>query len=286
MTRFLTTLRRYPFALFCLVVFGLLVAAAVLAPWITPQNPYDNAQADFFDANLAPGTQAGNGAFTYLLGTDALGRDLYSAILYGLRITLMVAGSASLIALSVGVLAGLIAAYRGGWWDTLIMRLVDIKLGFPTILVALTIMAVVGTGLGNLIFALAFAQWPYYARTARSAALVEASQEYIDAARSLELPGWRILLKHLLPNSISPILVVLTLQLAHAVAIEASLSFLGLGTSIEKPSRGLLIANGSKEILSGHTWQLVWPGVALVVLIFTVNVFGDRFRRALNPKEA
>lgn len=286
MRRLIRALRPYPFAMICLGIFALIVAAALLAPWITPQNPYDNAQVDFFDASLPPGTQAGNGAFTYLLGTDALGRDLYSAILYGLRITLMVAGGASIVALTVGVLAGLMAAYAGGWTDTIIMRLVDIKLGFPTILVALTIMAIAGAGLGNLIFALAFAQWPYYARTARSAALVEAGQEYIDAARCLELPHWRILLKHLLPNSISPILVVLTLQLAHAVAIEASLSFLGLGTSIEKPSLGLLIANGSKEILSGHTWQLIWPGVALVLLIFTVNVFGDRFRRSLNPKEA
>ncbi|MFB2595393.1 ABC transporter permease [Paracoccus sp. p4-l81] len=286
MSRLVQVLRQYPFALFCLILFTVIAAAALLAPWITPQNPYDNAQVDFFDASLPPGSPAGTGAFTYLLGTDALGRDLYSAILYGLRITLFVALSASLIALVVGVLAGLVAAYAGGWADTIIMRLVDIKLGFPTILVALTIMAVVGSGLGNLIFALAFAQWPYYARTARSAALVEASQEYIEAARCLDLPHWRILLKHLLPNSISPILVVLTLQLAHAVAIEASLSFLGLGSSIEKPSLGLLIANGSKEILSGHTWQLVWPGVALVLLIFTVNVFGDRFRRALNPKEA
>lgn len=279
-------LRPYPFALFCLALFALIVLAALAAPWITPQNPYDNTQVDFFDASLPPGSPAGAGGFSYLLGTDALGRDLYSAILYGLRITLLVAGSASLIALSVGVLAGLVAAYAGGWADAIIMRLVDIKLGFPTILVALTIMAVTGTGLGNLIFALAFAQWPYYARTARSAALVEASQEYIDAARCLELPHWRILIRHLLPNSISPILVVLTLQLAHAVAIEASLSFLGLGTPIEQPSLGLLIANGSREILSGHSWQLIWPGVALVALIFTVNVFGDRFRGALNPKEA
>ncbi|MCL3883335.1 ABC transporter permease [Marivita sp. GX14005] len=286
MKRIFGALKAYPFALFCLAVFALLVVLALLAPWITPQNPYDNAAVDFFDASLPPGTEAGTGEFIYLLGTDALGRDLYSAILYGLRITLLVAGSASLIALCVGVLAGLVAAYAGGWADTIIMRLVDIKLGFPTILVALTVMAVVGTGLGNLIFALAFAQWPYYARTTRSAALVEVSQEYIEAARSLELPPWRILMRHLLPNSISPILVVLTLQLAHAVAIEASLSFLGLGTSIEEPSLGLLIANGSREILSGHTWQLIWPGVALVLLIFSVNVFGDRFRRVLNPKEA
>lgn len=280
------SLRRAPFALFCLGLFLLIVAAAALAPWISPQDPYDNAVVDFFDSNLPPGSPAGMGALTYWLGTDALGRDLLSAILYGLRITLTVAATASVLALVIGVTAGLVSAYAGGWVDTIIMRLVDILLGFPTILVALTIMALAGAGTGNLILALVVAQWPYYARTARSAALVEIGQDYIEAARCLELPHWRIILKHLLPNSISPILVVLTLQLAHAVAIEASLSFLGLGTSIERPSLGLLIANGSREILSGHTWALIYPGLALALLIFTVNVFGDRIRRAMNPQEA
>ncbi|WP_304616745.1 ABC transporter permease [Paracoccus sp. (in: a-proteobacteria)] len=280
------SLRRAPFALFCLALFLLIVVAALLAPWIAPQDPYDNAVVDFFDSNLPPGSPAGMGGLTYWLGTDALGRDLWSAILYGLRITLTVAATASVLALVIGVLAGLVSAYAGGWVDAVIMRLVDILLGFPTILVALTIMALAGAGTGNLILALVVAQWPYYARTARSAALVEIGQDYIEAARCLELPHWRIILHHLLPNSISPIMVVLTLQLAHAVAIEASLSFLGLGTSIERPSLGLLIANGSREILSGHTWALIYPGLALAMLIFTVNVFGDRIRRALNPQEA
>lgn len=280
------SLRRAPFALFCLGVFLLIVAAALLAPWIAPQDPYDNAVVDFFDSNLPPGSPSGMGGLTYWLGTDALGRDLWSAILYGLRITLTVAATASVLALVIGVLAGLVSAYAGGWVDAVIMRLVDILLGFPTILVALTIMALAGAGTGNLILALVVAQWPYYARTARSAALVEIGQDYIDAARCLELPHWRIILRHLLPNAISPIMVVLTLQLAHAVAIEASLSFLGLGTSIERPSLGLLIANGSREVLSGHTWALIYPGLALAALIFTVNVFGDRIRRAMNPQEA
>lgn len=286
MRQAIVSLRSAPFALFCLGLFLLIVAAAALAPSIAPQDPYDNAVVDFFDSNLAPGSPSGMGGLTYWLGTDALGRDLWSAILYGLRITLTVAATASVLALVIGVLAGLVSAYAGGWVDAVIMRLVDILLGFPTILVALTIMALAGAGTGNLILALVVAQWPYYARTARSAALVEIGQDYIEAARCLELPHWRIILHHLLPNSISPIMVVLTLQLAHAVAIEASLSFLGLGTSIERPSLGLLIANGSREILSGHTWALIYPGLALALLIFTVNVFGDRIRRALNPQEA
>ncbi|MCZ4283036.1 ABC transporter permease [Kiloniella laminariae] len=277
--------RQSIFSLLCLAIFLFLILAAISAPWITPQNPYDNAQVDFFDANLAPGTVSGDGRFVYLLGSDALGRDLYSAILYGLRTSLSISGTAALLALAIGTLAGLAAAYFKGATDMLIMRAVDIKLGFPTILVAMVIMSIFGAGYFNLVIALVLAQWPYYARTARSVALVQIGQEYIEAARCLELPVHRLILVHLLPNSLPPLLVVFTLQLAHAAAIEASLSFLGLGVSIEAPSLGLLIANGSKEILSGHSWQLIYPGLALVLLIFTVNIVGDRLRRILNPKE-
>ncbi|WP_245985866.1 ABC transporter permease [Maritalea myrionectae] len=268
-----------------LVTLAIVVAAAVLAPVISPQNPYDNAVVDFFDSNLPPGSKSGDGAITYWLGTDALGRDMLSAILYGLRTSLLISGTAAALAFFLGALAGLSSAFFRGKTEAIIMRAVDIKLGFPTILVAMIIMAVFGPGVVNLVFALVFAQWPYYARTARSAALVEMGKEYMDATKCLELPIWRVLLVHLLPNSIPPLVVVFTLQLAHAAAIEASLSFLGLGVSIEQPSLGLLISNGSKEILSGHEWQLLFPGIALVILIFTINVVGDRLRLLLNPKE-
>ncbi|AVX06062.1 peptide transport system permease protein SapC (plasmid) [Maritalea myrionectae] len=276
---------RSPFGFAMLVTLAIVVAAAVLAPVISPQNPYDNAVVDFFDSNLPPGSKSGDGAITYWLGTDALGRDMLSAILYGLRTSLLISGTAAALAFFLGALAGLSSAFFRGKTEAIIMRAVDIKLGFPTILVAMIIMAVFGPGVVNLVFALVFAQWPYYARTARSAALVEMGKEYMDATKCLELPIWRVLLVHLLPNSIPPLVVVFTLQLAHAAAIEASLSFLGLGVSIEQPSLGLLISNGSKEILSGHEWQLLFPGIALVILIFTINVVGDRLRLLLNPKE-
>lgn len=277
--------RQSPFATICAAVLVTVVLCAVFATQISPQNPYDNAAVDFFDSNLEPGTRASSDAFTYHLGTDALGRDMLSAILYGLRTSLAVAGTAALLSFILGAIAGLCAAYFRGKTEAIIMRAVDIKLGFPTILVAMIIMAVFGPGFVNLVIALVLAQWAYYARTARSTALVEMQKEYMDAARCLELPITRQIIVHLLPNSIPPLLVVFTLQIAHAAAIEASLSFLGLGVSIEQPSLGLLIANGSKEILSGHDWQLIFPGVALVLLIFTINVVGDRLRKMLNPKE-
>ncbi|MCV0426159.1 MAG: ABC transporter permease [Roseibium sp.] len=276
---------RSPFAFVCLIILTIVCLMSAAAPLIAPQDPYDNVQVDFFDANLSPGSVSANGAITYILGTDALGRDLFSAILYGLRTSLTISGLAAILALVIGSLAGLSSAFFRGFTETVIMRAVDIKLGFPTILVALIIMAIFGAGFFNLVVALVLAQWPYYARTARSAALVEMGQEYMDAARCLELPVRRLILVHLLPNCLPPLLVVFTLQLAHAAAIEASLSFLGLGVSIEQPSLGLLIANGSKEILSGHDWQLIFPGLALVILIFTINIVGDRLRRILNPKE-
>ena len=277
--------RQGSFATLCLAVLVFIVICATFAGVISPQNPYDNSAVDFFDANLVPGTPASNGALTYHLGTDALGRDLLSAIVYGLQTSLSVAGSAACLSFLTGTTAGLCAAYFRGRVETLIMRTVDIKLGFPTILVAMIIMAIFGPGFVNLVLALALAQWAYYARTARSCALVEMQKEYMEAVRCLELSVLRQIFIHLLPNAIPPLLVVFTLQIAHAAAIEASLSFLGLGVSIEQPSLGLLIANGSREILSGHDWQLIYPGFALVLLIFTINVVGDCLRRLFNPKE-
>jgi peptide/nickel transport system permease protein len=262
-----------------LVLLSIVVAIAVLAPWISPQNPYDLAKLDLMDSRLEPGGK-------YLLGTDGQGRDMLSAIFYGLRVSLMVGVTSGLIALTLGGLLGVLAAYVGGRFEQLLMRIVDIQLGFPAILVALILIAVLGKGVDKIIFALVCVQWAYYARTARSAALVERSKEYIEAARGLGLGRARIVLKHLLPNALPPLIVVATVQVAHAIALEATLSFLGLGLPTTEPSLGLLIANGYEYLLSGKYWISMYPGVALLLTILSINLVGDQLRDQLNPRLA
>jgi peptide/nickel transport system permease protein len=188
------------------------------------------------------------------------------------------------IALALGLAFGLVAAYAGGWIDTVIMRVVDIQLSFPAILIALVLLAVLGQGVGKIIFALITVQWAYYARTVRSAALVERQKEYIEAARVLALPPSRILLRHLLPNCIPPLIVVATVQVAHAITLEATLSFLGLGLPITEPSLGLLIANGFQYLMSGKYWISFYPGLALVLTIVAINLVADQLRDVLNPR--
>ena len=262
------------------------VLLAVLAPWIAPQNPYDLGKLDLLDARLAPGAQAGAGPLVYHLGTDGQGRDMLSAILYGLRVSLAVGVASGLIALTLGALLGVAAAWRGGRFEQLLMRIVDIQLGFPSILVALILLAMLGRGVDKIIIALVAVQWAYYARTARSAAMVERRKEYIEAARGLGLSGWRIMLRHLLPNAMPPLIVVGTVQVAHAIALEATLSFLGLGLPTTEPSLGLLIANGYEYLMSGKYWISVYPGVALLVTILSINLVGDQLRDVLNPRLA
>jgi peptide/nickel transport system permease protein len=262
-----------------LVLLALVVAIALFAPWISPQNPYDLAKLDLLDARLEPGGK-------YVLGTDGQGRDMLSAIFYGLRVSLMVGVVSGLIALTLGGLLGVLAAYVGGRFEQLLMRIVDIQLGFPAILVALILIAVLGKGVDKIIFALVCVQWAYYARTARSAALVERSKEYIEAARGLGLGRARIVLKHLLPNALPPLIVVATVQVAHAIALEATLSFLGLGLPTTEPSLGLLIANGYEYLLSGKYWISMYPGVALLLTILSINLVGDQLRDQLNPRLA
>ena len=221
---------------------------------------------------------------SYWLGTDAQGRDMLSAILYGLRISLAVAVTSVLIALTFGTIAGLYAAYMGGRTDSTIMRVVDLQLSFPTILVALILLALLGKGVGNVMLALIIVQWAFYARTARGAALSEASKEYMEACRCLALPRSRIILRHLLPNCLPPLIVVATLQVAGAISLEATLSFLGLGLPVTQPSLGLLIANGFEYLLSGYPWISVIPGVALLVTVVSINLVGDELRDILNPR--
>ena len=221
---------------------------------------------------------------TYLLGTDEQGRDMLSAILYGLRVSVMVGVVATTLALLAGLTLGLTAGYFGGRFDALLMRLVDLQLSFPSILLAMILLALFGQGVDKIIIALVASQWAYYARTARSAALVERNREYIDAARLLGLSTPRILLRHLLPNCLSPLIVVAALQVAAAIALEATLSFLGLGMPVTEPSLGLLIANGFQYLYSGRYWMSVFPGVALLLTILALNLVADQVRDVLNPR--
>jgi len=269
-----------------LLVLCVLVVGALAAPLISPQNPYDLAQLDIQDGRLPPGSAASaGGSFQhYWLGSDDQGRDMFSAILYGLRISLTVGVSSTLLALAFGLTLGLLAGYFGGRLDTLIMRLADIQLSFPAILIALVLLSVLGQGVGKIITALFAVQWAYYARTTRSAALVERNKDYIEAARLLGLSTPRIVFRHLLPNCLPPLIVVAAIQVAAAISLEATLSFLGIGLPITEPSLGLLIANGFQYLLVGMYWISFFPGIALVLLIVSINLVADRLRDAVNPR--
>ena len=255
----------------------------VFASVISPTDPYDLAVVDVMDSRLPAGTESYTG-MTYWLGTDGAGRDLLSAIFYGLRTSLGVGVVSGLIALCIGGAVGLIAAYFGGKTETLIMRVVDLQLSFPAILVALVLVAVLGKGVDKIIVALVVVQWAYYARTVRGCALVERRKEYIEAATCLALSHRRIVFRHLLPNCLPPLIVVGTLQTAHAISLEATLSFLGIGLPITEPSLGLLIANGFEYMLSQRYWISFFPGIALLITIVSINLVGDKLRDVLNPR--
>jgi peptide/nickel transport system permease protein len=266
------------FALLLVIVFF-----ALFAPLLAPQNPYDLSKVTVLDARLEPG-ERGSAGFTMWLGADGAGRDMWSAILYGLRISLGVGVASGVVALAIGTAIGLAAAYRGGWLDALIMRIVDLQLSFPAILVALILVAILGRGADKVMIALILVQWAYYARTVRGSALVERRKEYIEAAHCLALPPRRIVFRHLLPNVVAPMIVVGTLQTAHAISLEATLSFLGVGLPLTEPSLGLLIANGFEYMLSGKYWISFYPGIALLATIMSINLVGDRLRDVLNPR--
>ncbi|MDF3812482.1 ABC transporter permease [Rhodopseudomonas sp. BAL398] len=271
-------------AVFGLVLFLVIVLLAIFAPLLAPQNPYDLSQLDIMDGGQPPGSSSIATGGIYYLGTDEQGRDMLSAILYGLRISLVVATISLAFAIAIGVTAGMTAAYFGGKVDALIMRVVDLQLSFPAILIALILLALWGRGVDKVILALIIVQWAYYARTVRSSAIVEARKDYIDAARCLALSHGRIMFHHLLPNCLPPLIVVATVQIAQAIALEATLSFLGVGVPITEPSLGLLIANGYSFLLSGRYWVSLFPGIALVVTIIAINLVGDRLRDVFNPR--
>jgi peptide/nickel transport system permease protein len=265
------------------VLLLLIVLVAIFAPWIAPQNPYDLARIDIMDGRLPPGTKSAEG-WTFLLGTDDQGRDMLSAILYGLRISLSVGIVSALVAACIGASVGLVAAYVGGRTEGAIMRLVDLQLSFPAILVALMILAFLGKGVMNVVLALIIVEWAGYARTARATTLVEKRKEYFEAAECLAIPLRRILFRHLLPNILPPLIVIATVQVARAIALEATLSFLGLGVPVTEPSLGLLIANGYQYMLSGQFWISFYPGMVLLVVVVVINIVGDRLRDVLNPR--
>jgi len=267
-----------------MLVLAVLILAAVFAHWTAYQNPYDLTQINISNGKLPPGTESPDGRFTYLLGTDEQGRDILSAIQYGLRISLSVSITATLFALAIGLVFGLAAGYFGGWIDSVVMRVVDFQLSFPAILIALILLSVLGNGTDKVIIALVAVQWAYYARTIRGAALVERTKEYVEAAVCLGIPVPRIVFRHLLPNCIPPLMVVAAVNVGHAIALEATLSFLGLGVPVTEPSLGMLIANGYQYMLSGIYWISLFPGMALLLTVVSINLVSDQLRDVLNPR--
>jgi peptide/nickel transport system permease protein len=285
--------RRSPAAVISACVLLAFAVIALLAPWLAPQNPFDPAALNILDARLPPAWIEG-GQARFPLGTDGQGRDLLSVLMYGLRISLLVSFCATLFALAVGVTLGLVSGYAGGWLDQLIMRVADMQLSFPTILVALLIdglsRAVLPRALHEqlalfvVIFAIGISTWVQYARTVRGATLVEKSKDYVHAAKLIGMGPLRILFRHVLPNVLGPVLVIATLALGLAILTEATLSFLGLGVPPTSPSLGTLIRIGNEVLFSGEWWITVMPGACLVVLVLAINLLGDWLRDVFNPK--
>lgn len=283
MKAFWAEYRRSPVAVAALVVVVLVVLAAFGAPLFAPQDPYDIANLTLRDARRPPG-YVGSEGYAHLLGTDAQGRDLLSAILYGLRISIQMGVLAGAFALVAGGGLGILAAWAGGRTEALVMRVVDLQLSFPAILLALVLVALLGQGKGQLVAALVAAQYAYFARTAYGAAAAERRRDYIEAASATPLPARRVVLRHLVPNSLPPLIVVATVQVANAISLEATLSFLGLGLPATEPSLGMLISNGFQYMLSGRYWISVFPGLALILLVLAINLVGDQVRDQLNPR--
>lgn len=281
--RFLSDFCESKLAVLGFIVISLITLVAIFAPLLAPTDPYDLASVSIMDGRLAPGEAMMTGTTAHL-GTDGAGRDMVSAMIYGLRISLGVGIGSGVIAMIIGISVGLFSAYAGGRVDSVVMRIVDIQLSFPAILVALILLVTLGKGVDKTIIALVVVQWAYYARTIRGTALVERRREYIESAVCLGLSERRIMFRHLLPNCLAPMIVVGTMQVAHAISLEATLSFLGLGMPQTEPSLGRLISNGFEYIMSGKYWISVYPGIALLVTIVSINLVGDRLRDVLNPR--
>jgi peptide/nickel transport system permease protein len=257
-SNFWSDFRQSPVAVAALIIVVAVVLMAVLAPFVAPQDPYNQETLDLFDARLEPG-EVGSGGYAHWLGTDAAGRDIFSAILYGLRTSRI---------------------------EALIMRIIDLQLSLPAILLALVLVAMLGQGLMQLVAALVAAQYAYFARTTHGAASAERRKDYIEAALSTPLPARHVLFRHLLPNALPPLIVVATVQVANSIALEATLSFLGLGLPITQPSLGSLISNGFQFLLSGRYWISIYPGIALMLIVVAINLVGDQVRNVLNPRRS
>lgn len=280
-------------AMFSAALLAILILTALFAPLIAPQNPYDGAALDMWKAELPPVWEEG-GEWPYLLGTDTQGRDMLSAILYGTRISIVIGIASVVLSLLIGMSAGLVSGYFGGFIDNLLMRFGDITLSIPTILVAILVSTVVRQMLpvglreigasGVLILAIALSAWVQYARTVRAQAIVETGKDYVSAARLIGVPARRIMAKHILPNTLTPIMVAATLNFGMAILTEATLSFLGIGMPPSQPSLGTLIRIGNQFLFSGSWWIVLFPVIQLCLLVVAVNMLGDWLRDALNPK--
>ncbi|MGI9280602.1 MAG: ABC transporter permease [Endozoicomonas sp.] len=274
-------------------IFVVMVGAALLAPVLSPTNPYDLSTIDIMDSEIAPAWSE-EGDERFLLGTDSQGRDMLSTILYGARISIAIGFFAVVLQALLGIVIGLTAGYVGGRVDNFLMRMADIQLSFSTMMVAIVVLALFQASFGSelysklamwmLILVIGIAEWPQYARTIRASVLAEKKKEYVEAAKVMGFGSGRIMFRHILPNCLSPILVISTVQIANAIISEAALSFLGLGMPVSEPSLGSLISSGFEYIFSGSWWITVIPGAILVTLVLVINLLGDWLRDVLNPK--
>ncbi len=284
---------RDPLAIGSFLILLFLCIASFGAPVFAPFDPYDQSTIDIMDSEMPPIWQADSDP-RFLLGTDPQGRDMLSTMLYGMRVSVLIGLGAVLLQSLLGIVIGLIAGYKGGRLEAFLMRMADVQLSFSTYMVAIFIGAlfqgIFGMGVYEnyavflLILIIGFAEWPQYARTVRASVLAEKKKEYVEAARVIGLKQWRIMLRHILPNTMTPVLVISTVQVANAIMSEAALSFIGLGMPVSQPSLGSLIKSGFDYIFSGSWWITLFPGVALVVLILSINLLGDWVRDYLNPK--
>ena len=282
-----------PVTVVATVLAVVMILAAIIAPLITPQDPFNPASLDLLDAFTAP-VWTEDGQWRFPLGTDDQGRDLYSAILYGSRISIGVGFASVILSILIGVTLGLVAGYVGGTTDAVIMRIADVQISFPALLVALLLNGVLRSVLPGsshetlalvvIIFSIGMSIWPQFARTVRGSTMVEKSKEYVQAARVICLSSRAIMFRHVLPNVMGPVLVIGTINLAIAVLLEATLSFLGVGVPPTEPSLGTLIRIGQDFLFSGEWWIVIFPGIFLALLVLSVNLLGDWLRDALNPK--
>ena len=285
--------KRDKVALISTIIFFAFIIMSAFAPIIAPFDPYDLTLLDIMDSEIPPVWQD-NSDPRFLLGTDDQGRDLWSTILYGMRVSLLIGILAVLLQGVIGITIGLVSGYYGGKVDSFLMRIADVQLSFSTLMVAIIILAVVQTAFGSaafnqwamliLILIIGLAEWPQIARTVRSSVLAEKEKEYIDAAKVMGFSSLRIMFKHILPNCLSPIFVISTVQIANAIITEASLSFLGLGMPVTEPSLGSLISIGKQYLFSGSWWITLIPGGFLIVLVIVMNLLGDFLRDTFNPK--